>query len=75
MVYDLADPTQTGAWTLSHPIYTEQVCLVLVLYCARLRVAADVGTVTQEVNSVKVVWRSPKTVGDWIARGMVHLSR
>lgn len=23
-VFDLADPSQTGAWTLSHPIYTEQ---------------------------------------------------
>ncbi|KAI5452360.1 inducible alternative oxidase 2 [Naganishia albida] len=51
-VFDLADPSQTGAWTLSHPIYNEQ-----------------------EVNSVKVVWRTPQTVGDWIARGMVQLSR
>ncbi|GHJ86801.1 hypothetical protein NliqN6_3203 [Naganishia liquefaciens] len=52
VIYDLADPNQTGTWTLSHPIYTEQ-----------------------EVNSVKVVWRAPKTIGDWIARGMVHFSR
>jgi hypothetical protein len=35
-LYDLADPTQTGAWTLSRPIYTEQVGHRL--FCLRHRV-------------------------------------
>jgi hypothetical protein len=31
-VHDLQDPSRTGPWTISHPVYTPEVSLLNILY-------------------------------------------
>jgi hypothetical protein len=79
-VHDLQDPSRTGPWTISHPVYTPEVGLMNILYssdrdregwlCSR-----SPEFTSQELRSVKVVRRATVTLSDKLAAGLVKLSR
>jgi hypothetical protein len=81
-VHDLQDPSRTGPWTISHPVYTPEVSrpdpshFIRELYMVHETVADGIGVpVLQELRSVKVVRRETVTLSDKLAAGLVKLSR